>query len=430
MKNKFIFVLLICMLLCVGLGLLTACNKDVQNNSEHAHEYKKEVIASTCTTRGKIIYSCSCGDSKLEFLQPLGHEFISYNYNNDAKCSVDGTETSVCNRIGCGAISKITSANTALSHIFSTYISDNNATYEKDGTKSSMCDRDGCNYIDTIIDEDSKLIYKDIFKYGNSGVIFGLTEYGKTLAEIKIPKQIQGVEIVTISDNAFKDNNVLNYLEISNSVREIGKDAFQGCNALIKVNYLGDINQWASIKFKSPYSNPTMLTKDLYVNNKLLIDVKLTCVNVIGEYAFYQCKSIETVDLSNSVIGLSYCAFAFCESLEEIKMSDNLTYIEGMAFAYCKSLKMVEIPFRVTILRSNIFYNCSSLEIVKISSIPTNIHLDVFYGCSSLKEIYFIGKKTQWDNIDIEYPFLCDGYYVTLICWDGEYYLCNDGEIQ
>ncbi len=62
---------------------------------EHTHSYLYEdILDSTCTESGLRIYTCNCGESYTEEVEPLGH---SYNCEiNDATCTEAGLRTYTC----------------------------------------------------------------------------------------------------------------------------------------------------------------------------------------------------------------------------------------------------------------------------------------------------------------------------------------------
>ncbi len=99
---------------------------------------KVNAKAATCTEDGnKEYWHCSgCGKDFLDeagteeaaqadiVIPALGHSFTNYVYNNDAKVGVDGTETAVCDRDGCGATDTRTAEGTALPESEKTEFSD------------------------------------------------------------------------------------------------------------------------------------------------------------------------------------------------------------------------------------------------------------------------------------------------------------------
>ena len=157
---------------------------EVNTESVHTHKYSewKTIIFPTCTTKGKQISTCSCNDVKVRIIPELGHNyseyfivdnvatcntegsmsrhctrcnsridakiiktghaFTNYVYNNDAKCTEDGTETAKC--VYCDETFTRIKENSALDHNYSDeFTVDVEPTCDTDGTKSKHCSR--CN---------------------------------------------------------------------------------------------------------------------------------------------------------------------------------------------------------------------------------------------------------------------------------------------
>ena len=112
--------------------------------------------------------------------------------------------------------------------------------------------------------------------------------------------------------------NNLKEVTIGKSVTSIGEDAFYNCSGLTKVNYLGTVDKWVEFDFNYSNSNPTYYAKDLYINNELLTDVKITSADSIKDYAFYNCKSIKSVEIGNSVTSIDKDAFKSCSGLTSV----------------------------------------------------------------------------------------------------------------
>ena len=65
----------------------------------HKHEFKSGVTTeATCTEAGVITYTCGCGESYTEAIEPLGHSFSS-SITAEATCTEAGVITYTC---GCG----------------------------------------------------------------------------------------------------------------------------------------------------------------------------------------------------------------------------------------------------------------------------------------------------------------------------------------
>ena len=72
------------------------------------------------------------------------------------------------------------------------------------------------------------------------------------------------------------------------------------------------------IDFGGSSSNPTYYAEDLYINNELLTDVKITTADSIKNYAFYYCRSIKSVEIGESVTSIGNYAFSGCDKLKKV----------------------------------------------------------------------------------------------------------------
>ena len=115
-----------------------------------------------------------------------------------------------------------------------------------------------------------------------------------------------------------------------------------------------------------------------------------TTVTSVNNQAFYNCKSLYSMDLPNATT-IGYRAFYNCYSLTSINIP-NVTSIDYDAFAYCQSLTSIDISNATNLSNNNnygIFYYCTNLTEVILSDELTYIPYECFYYCTSLQEINF-----------------------------------------
>ena len=117
-------------------------------------------------------------------------------------------------------------------------------------------------------------------------------------------------------------------------------------------------------------------------------------VTGIKSYAFYKCVALEEVVFTgeSSLISISSHAFSGCENLTEIEIPYGLQQIGISAFADAFSLKNVIFNEGLVEIGDNAFENCRSIINVSLPSSVTKIGDYVFSGCSRLVYIKFASE--------------------------------------
>ena len=113
-----------------------------------------------------------------------------------------------------------------------------------------------------------------------------------------------------------------------------------------------------------------------------------TSNDIIGKYAFRDCKSLTSVIIPSSVTKIEGGTFYFCTSLTSVNIPSSVTSIGTRAFWCCWFLASVKIPSSVTEIECGAFSGCHSLTSVNIPSSVTSIGKYAFFYCSGLKSIY------------------------------------------
>ena len=128
-------------------------------------------------------------------------------------------------------------------------------------------------------------------------------------------------------------------------------------------------------------------------------------VESIGNFAFEDCTSLENIELSNSVESIGYGAFEGCTSLKTVKFEEGsvLESIGECAFYDCTSIESIVIPNSVTSIGGRAFAGCSSLESIVIPNSVTSIGGRAFAFCSSLESIEIPSSVTSIGEYAFEY---------------------------
>ena len=357
------------------------------------------------------------------------------------------------------------------------YTTDDGNIHLQDPTKEGY-EFVGWKYNDEIIDTIDVNLVQDItleavwssyeyeIKEDNNGKYVSIIGFDETIIDVVIPETVtlngEEIPVKEISQTAFKGNQNVKSIIVSNEVTIIDENAFDGCTSLesiylpISVTTIGSnafngcslitIYSKASSKpdgwsndFNPLYrpvvwNNNSQYYGDLNgliyticqdeLNNKYIEIVKYIGNNInlvipetinvneetltvksISENAFYNNDTIIYASIPNSVLKIGNNAFRNCINLKEITISENalLTNIGSHAFGGCKLLSDINLPSTVNEIGSYAFYNCSSLLSINIPDSVTTIEEYTFTNCSKLANIS-IGENSQLTAIG-QYAF-------------------------
>lgn len=166
----------------------------------------------------------------------------------------------------------------------------------------------------------------------------------------------------------------------------------------LRVATENDLNA-AKQKFKDMVdgSITTITAEDLYgiteiAPNRFYKDRSLQTIELpntvtsISDYAFQGSNIVEII-MSNSVTTLGSLCFSGCASLETVVLSNQLQVISGQSFQSCTSLETISIPNGVISIEQRAFYGCSALKNLNFGNTITSIGEYAFYRCANLTNI-------------------------------------------
>ncbi len=234
--------------------------------------------------------------------------------------------------------------------------------------------------------------------------------YCTSLQSIEIPDGV-----TSIGDSAFSGCSLLQSIEIPDGVTSIGDSAFRNCTSL--QNILVDEN---NLNYKSIDGN--LYSKDgktliQYAIGKTATEfVVPDSVTSIGERAFLNCTSLQSIVIPDSVTSIGDYAFYYCTSLQSIVIPDSVTSIGERAFYYCTSLQSIEIPDSVTSIGDDAFYCCYKLvEVINKSS------LTIEKGSSDNGDVGYYALRVLNEQ-PTPSNFVTEGDY-TFYKYEDKYYL-------
>lgn len=199
-----------------------------------------------------------------------------------------------------------------------------------------------------------------------------------------------GSGLKEIKQNTFNGCKSLTTINLGN-IETIGYDAFYDCESLTNVD-LSKAKSIGSSAFQKCYGITTLnLSKLESVENsafaecKNLVSVTLddNCTS-IGDRAFYNCRSMESINTEN-IVTVDDDAFLMCDALKSVDLS-SCKSIGISAFSNCISLKSVTLGADITEIKFMTFYKCTRLEDINLGNV-TKVNDDAFNGAESLKNV-------------------------------------------
>ena len=313
---------------------------------EHFHTFSdwSESVPATCTEPGTLERNCTvCGETQTRHTPSLGHILEDWE-------KIGTTYVKFCNQCG---------KRVARQEIF-----------------------------DTTDDEISYCLSPDQKSY----IVIGVKscKYGV----IVIPNEVDGLKVVRVAENAFKNSDDIDTIILPDTLEEISANAFLGSS--IRRIYIPDsvkvIGEYAFSECKNLESvilpnSLESIPENLCAESEGLTEVYIPgSVKEIGENAFVRCKQLKKVTLSEGLISIANSAFSQCVALEEIRVPESATVLGEYIFSACGSLKRATLPSTITEIPVQTFSQ-TSLESFQIPVGVKKLGRACFGGCTSLTEI-------------------------------------------
>lgn len=110
-------------------------------------------------------------------------------------------------------------------------------------------------------------------------------------------------------------------------------------------------------------------------------------VTAIGDRAFQNDRTVQTVQLPEGITSIGASAFADCVKLNAVHLTAGCKTVGAYAFSGCGRLQKVGSIEALTAIEEGTFLGCASLADVGLSAEVTSIGAYAFSGCQSLQTI-------------------------------------------
>ena len=97
---------------------------------------------------------------------------------------------------------------------------------------------------------------------------------------------------------------------------------------------------------------------DYYYDNNNGNEYNNTSNDAIGEFAFYGCRGLTSINLPSSITEIGKSAFDGCSGLTSLNLPDGITSIGVGAFWGCSGLTSLTIPDGITSIGNGAFSGC------------------------------------------------------------------------
>ena len=250
----------------------------------------------------------------------------------------------------------------------------------------------------------------------------------------------------------------ISYIDIGDSVTQIGAYAFKNCDSLVGITIGNGVEAigagafYVADSFDTKVTSSNQVALDYYwtddnrvLNDQIIVyDISryikaylcdgelriagrgymsdyssgtvpwkaeslkkvIVCEGIksVGAYSFYKQAGLETVKLPQSLASIGKYAFNGCTSLIEADLSEKVTLIGNYAFMGCSSLVKVTLEnTEIMQVPTACFSGCSSLRKIKFPTTVTVIATEAFKDCVALGDLELhegireIGSGAFWN---------------------------------
>ena len=222
-----------------------------------------------------------------------------------------------------------------------------------------------------------------------------------------IPSRHEGKSVTKIGKKAFyatadEPNTTLKSVKIPATVTEIDNNAFTHCQALAEVEFggtqiIGSSAFWDTALVNINLKNIVTINKYAFYECTSLESVVLSdSLKTIVDYAFYGDTALESAILGNGVETIGDYAFYGDTALATVSLGNKLEAIGKSAFRKCAQLTEVTLPQGLQTVGDYAFYECTALGNISVPDSLTSVGKYAFAKHAQPLSVHFGGDITAW----------------------------------
>lgn len=146
----------------------------------------------------------------------------------------------------------------------------------------------------------------------------------------------------------------------------------------------GQMKSWASASAVEWSSKVSSIKKVTFNGN----------ITSIGAYAFAGCSNLTVCDLPETVDKIGQYAYYNCTSMEKMRIPDAVTSIQTYTFAGCSALSWVDCGLGIQVIEPFAFTNCTNVRYIVVNGTCTKIKANAFTG-DTKAILLLIGKQSK-----------------------------------
>lgn len=171
---------------------------------------------------------------------------------------------------------------------------------------------------------------------------------------LDIPSQVDGLQVLAIGKDAFKDKGAITEVRIPPAVEIIYNGAFAACVGVTEIELpssVTNLGEWvADTNICEVVTNIYMATDQAGYMMIMVTNIKSKVCTSWGSGVFEGCSSITSIIMNEGLLSVGAKAFKQCTNLRKVVMPDSVTMIGAGAFSGCKRLESVSLPKNLEIL--------------------------------------------------------------------------------